>query len=86
MAMPERKMTPYDQTSMLIDQLSIDELDRIRKKIDSKSMSSEWLDLQEELEQNRIAKALPPLSEEEIYAEFTQHRRERRQKRAQGSC
>jgi hypothetical protein len=86
MAMPERKMTAYDQAAMLIDQLSIDELARIRKKIDSKSLGSEWLDLQEELEQNRIVKALPPLSEEEIYAEFTQYRREQRQKRAQGSC
>ena len=33
MAMPERKMTPYDQASILIDQLSIDELARIRKEI-----------------------------------------------------
>ena len=85
MAMPNPERASLDQVLKLVDQLSPNELAQLRQKIDSKSCSAEWQQLQDEVEQNRIAKELPPLSEEEIYAEFTEHRREQRAKRAQSS-
>jgi hypothetical protein len=85
MATPNPNRASLDQVLKLVDQLSPNELAQLRQKIDSKSWSSEWQQLQDEIEQNRIAKGLPPLSEEEIYAEFTEHRREQREKRAQSS-
>ncbi|HEY9871680.1 MAG TPA: hypothetical protein V6D08_21160, partial [Candidatus Obscuribacterales bacterium] len=57
----------------------------LRRKLDLKSWSEEWKRLQDEVERNRVEKGLPPLTEEEICAEFTEYRREQRAKRAQGS-
>lgn len=67
----------------LVDQLSSDERTELRRKLDDKSWGDDWRKPEEELEQNRIAKGLPPLTEEEVYQEFTNHRQEQTAKSAQ---
>jgi hypothetical protein len=69
-----------DQVLRLVDQLSPDERNELRHKLDDKSWGDDWRKLEEELEQKRIAKGLPPLTEEEVYQEFTNHRQEQKGK------
>jgi hypothetical protein len=65
MAVP--KNTPYDQVLRLVEQLSPDDLTKLRKKIDSKSWSTRWQSLFTEVDEQN--KNLPPLSDQEIAAE-----------------
>lgn len=60
MTLPKRKTTPVNQVLKIIDQLSPEELSRIRKKV-------EWRSLIAEIDEQN--KHLPPLSDEEITAE-----------------
>ena len=57
MGLPKRKITPVDQALKIIDQLSTEDLARVRKKV-------EWRSLVAELDEQN--KDLPPLSDEEI--------------------
>lgn len=78
---PEEKDT-LDQILKLVDQLSPIGREQLSQRLNGKSWGDRWRQLEQEIEQNRIAKGLPPMTEEEVYAEFTEHRREK--KRAQG--
>jgi hypothetical protein len=71
---PEDKTT-LNQVLKLVDQLSPEEREQLSQKLDGRSWGDRWRQLEQEIEQNRIAKGLPPISEEEVYAEFTKHRR-----------
>ncbi|HEY9776137.1 MAG TPA: hypothetical protein V6C81_20405 [Planktothrix sp.] len=81
---PEEQST-LNQVLKLVDQLSAEEREQLSQRLDGKSWGDRWRQLEEEIEENRIAKGLPPISEEEVYAEFTEHRRELKAKGAQGS-
>jgi Ca2+-binding EF-hand superfamily protein len=81
MALPEREISPYNQVLKLFDQLSTDELAKLRKKIDSKSWSTRWRALFTEVDEQN--KNLPPLSDAEIAAEVDAVREEMKAKRAQ---
>lgn len=71
MALPKCKTTRVDQALKIIDQLSPDELSRIRKTM-------EWRSLVPELDEQN--KCLPPLSDDEIAAEVNAVRAEKRTK------
>ena len=79
---PDEKNT-LDQVLKLVDQLSPSEREQLSQRLDGKSWGDRWRQLEQELEQNRIAKGLPPMSDAEVYSEFSEHRREQN-KRAQG--
>jgi hypothetical protein len=83
MALPERKTTTYAQVLKLVEQLSPDELTKLRKEIDSKTWNTRWEALFTEIDEQN--KNLPPLSDEEIAAEVDAAREEIKAKRAQKS-
>jgi hypothetical protein len=76
---PEDRGT-LDQVLTLVEQLSSDQRNELRRKLDDKSWGDDWRKLEEEIEQNRVAKGLPPMTEEEVYQEFTNHRQEQKGK------
>ena len=78
---PEDKMTA-DQVMKLVEQLPPSEKGALRNKMDA-TWGEQWDSLVAKVEKRN--KDLPQLTEEEICAEFTEHRREQRAKRAQ-SC
>ena len=80
MALPERKTTTYAQVLKLVEQLSPDELTKLRTEIDSKSWNTRWEALFTEVDEQN--KNLPPLSDEEIAAEVDAAREEMKAKRA----
>jgi hypothetical protein len=81
MAEPKKKVT-VDQVLKLVEQLSPTEKGELRNKLDT-SWGERWDSLVAKVDDRN--KGLPLLTEEEIYAEFTEHRREQRTKRAQSS-
>ena len=72
MALPKRKITRVDQALKIIDQLSPNELARIRKTV-------EWRSLTAEIDEQN--KHLPPLSDDDIAAEVNAVRAEKKIKR-----
>lgn len=83
MGQPKKKSS-LERVLKLVDELSPEERKQLRQKLDDKSWGDRWRKLEQEIEQNRIAKGLPPMTEEEVYAEFAEHRKEQKEKRAQG--
>lgn len=81
MAQPKKKVS-VEQVLKLVEQLSPTEKGELRNKLDA-SWSERWDALAKRVQDRN--QGLPPLTEEEIYAEFTEHRREQRVKRAQSS-
>jgi hypothetical protein len=84
--MAQRKseeQSPLDQVLKLVDTLSLDEQKQLRLMLNAKAWGEKWDQLVKDVAEDN--KDLPPISEEEIYAEFTEHRREQRTKRAQSS-
>jgi len=73
MALPKRKITRVDQALKIIGQLSPEELSRVRKKV-------EWRSLIAEIDEQN--KHLPPLTDEEIAAEVNAVRARKKTKRA----
>jgi len=78
LAQPEK--ASVDQVLKLIEQLSPTEQGELRNKLES-SWGERWDSLVARVEER--SKALLQLTEEEIYAEFTQHRRKQRSNSAQ---
>jgi len=76
---------PLNQVLRLIEQLSPSDREKLSQRLDGKSWGDRWRRLEHEIEQNRIAKGLSLISEEEVYEEFRAHRREAEGKGAQSS-
>ena len=71
--MAQRK--PDEQVSLeqvlpLVERLSVEDQHELRRKLESKSWGQEWRQLQSEIEARRLSEGLPPLAEEEIWAEI----------------
>lgn len=81
MGQPQKKPS-LEHVLKLAEQLSPSEKGELRHKLDT-SWGERWDQLVKDVAEDN--KDLPPISEEEIYAEFTEHRREQRAKRAQSS-
>lgn len=81
---PEEKMT-LDQVLKLVDQLSTDEQEQVRKKLSNRSWGQRFQHLCDKVEATRVAKGLPRLSEEEIMAEVKAVREEMKAERAHQS-
>jgi hypothetical protein len=81
MGQPKKKPS-VEQILKLVEQLSPSEQGELRNKLDT-SWGERWDSLVARVEERN--KGLPQLTEEEIYAEFTEHRREKRAMRAQSS-
>lgn len=77
---PEEKNT-LNQVLKLVDQLSPDEQERLRVKLNSKSKAERWQALCNKV-QNQC-KDLPPLSDEDIVADLKELRQEMTAERAQ---
>lgn len=73
--MAQPKKVSVDQVLKLVEQLSPSERGELRTKLDA-SWGERWDSLVERVEERN--KGLPQLTEDEIYAEFTEHRREQR--------
>ena len=87
MATPLPKPTPEDVSMdlviSLIDRLPADEQKQVRNKLNAKAWAEKWDALTNEIrEQN---KSLPPLTEEEIFAEWKAIKSELRAERAQSN-
>jgi hypothetical protein len=79
---PEEQGT-LDQVLKLVDTLSLEEQRQLRLKLNAKAWGEKWDTLVSEIrEQN---KALPPLSEEEIFAECKAIKNDIRAECAQGN-
>ncbi len=81
MSQPKKKVS-VDQVLKLVEQLTPSEMGELRNKLDA-SWGDHWDSLVARVEEHN--KGFPPLTEEEIYAEFTEHRREQRAKGAESS-
>ena len=79
MAQPMKKLS-VDQVLKLVEQLSSSEKGELRNKLDA-AWGERWDSLVDRVAER--SKGSPQLTEEVIYAEFTEHRREQREKRAQ---
>ena len=79
MTQPKRKLS-VDQVLKLVEQLSSSEQGELRNKLDAAWMQR-WNSIVDRVAEH--SKGSPDLTEEEIYAEFTEHRREQRAKSAQ---
>ena len=73
----------FDQVFIMVDKFTPVQQKKLQEKLTAKVWGTEWDQLVADVAEDN--KGLPPLSEKEIYAEFTQHRREKRQKRAQSN-
>lgn len=82
MQKPDEKIS-FDQVFKLIDKLPPVQQKKLRDKLTAKVWGEEWDQLVADVAEDN--KGLPPLSEEEIYAEFAKHRSEQRMKRAQSN-
>jgi len=78
--MAQQKKVSVDQVLKLVEQLTPSEQGELRNKLDT-SWGERWDSLVARVDDRN--KGLPQLTEEEIYAEFTEHRREQRAKSAQ---
>lgn len=81
---PEDKVT-VAQILKLVDKLSSDEQEQIRKKLSTRSWGQRFQQLCDKVEATRLAKNLPHLSEEEIMAEVKVVREEMKAERANQS-
>jgi hypothetical protein len=81
MRRPKRKVS-VQHVFQLAERLSPSERGELRHKLNT-SWGDRWESLVAIIEENN--KGLPPITEEEIYANITEHRREQRAKRAQSS-
>lgn len=73
--------TPVEQVLKLIDGLSDNDLDEVRRKLFNKEWSKRWDALVAKVEAETKG---PQLTEDEVADELTAYRREQREKRAQG--
>ncbi len=78
----DEKIT-FDQVFTLIDKFTPVQQKKLQEKLTAKVWGVEWDQLVADVAEDN--KDLPPLSEKEIYAEFTKHRSERKIKRAQSN-
>jgi hypothetical protein len=83
--MNKRKLSPVDKVMKLVDDLTSEEKVELQRRLRLKDWSKRWVDLKDKIEGERLATGLPPMNEEEVYAEFTAHRRERRARSAEGN-
>ncbi|MEZ4536971.1 MAG: hypothetical protein R3D26_18540 [Cyanobacteriota/Melainabacteria group bacterium] len=81
---PEERIT-LDQVLKLVDKLSPEEQEQLRKKLSNKTWGQQFRQLAEDIERDRIAKGLPRLSEEEIMAEVKAVREEMKAERVRQS-
>jgi len=79
---PEEKVT-LNQVLKLVDQLTAEERNELRRQLDDKTWGEDWRALCSEVDEQN--KGLAPLSEEEIVAEMKAIRKELKAERAQGS-
>jgi hypothetical protein len=79
---PENRK-PLDEVLKLVDELSSEEREELSRRLDGKSWGDRWRRLEQEIEQNRITKGLSSITEEEVYAEFREHRRKQKAEGAQ---
>ncbi len=82
MQKPDEKIT-FDQVFILIDKFTPVQQKKLQEKLTAKVWGTEWDQLIADVSEDN--KDLPPLSEKEIYAEFTKHRSKRRTRRAQSN-
>ncbi len=81
---PDDKVS-LDQVLRLVDQLSSDEQEKVRKKLSGRSWGQRFQQLCNTVEAVRVARGLPRLSEEEIMAEVKGVRDEMKAERANQS-
>jgi len=75
--------TTFEQVLRLVDELTPQQREVVRLKLDDKTWGDEWRDLCSEVDERN--KGQTPLSEEEIVAEIKAIRKELKAKRAEGS-
>ncbi len=73
----------FDRIFILVDKLTAVQQKKLQEKLTTKVWGGEWDQLVADVAEDN--KNLPPISEKEIYAEFTKHRSEQRKKRAQSN-
>jgi hypothetical protein len=78
--MSKSEKVSVNKVLKLVEQLSPSQKGELRQKLED-SWSQRWDALIARV--NKRNKRLPALTEDEIYAEFTEHRREQKAKRAQ---
>jgi hypothetical protein len=71
------------QVLRLVDELSTDEQQQLRRKLNDQSWLQEWQELANEVQEQ--CKDMAPLSDDEIVQEFKSYRAEQGTKRAQSS-
>lgn len=73
----------FNQVFTLVDKFTPAQQKKLQQKLTAKVWGAEWDQLVTDIAEDN--KGLPTLSEAEIYAEFTEYRREQRQKHAQSN-
>jgi hypothetical protein len=71
----QKKKVSLEQVLELVEQLSPQERGELRRRLDE-SRGLRWDSLVKQIAERN--KDLPPITEEEIYQEFTEHRRAKR--------
>ncbi|MBP6746569.1 hypothetical protein KA344_15125 [bacterium] len=82
MGQPKKK-TSLEQVLKLVDWLSVDEQEKLRAELNSRSKAERWQALCDKVQ--RQSEALPPITDAEILADMSEIRAELKAERAQGS-
>jgi hypothetical protein len=83
MAQRQPQRVHFEQVLLLVDQLSGDEQERLRIKLNSRSKAERWQALCNKV-QNQCKK-LPPLSDEDLLTDLKEIRAEMKAERAESS-
>ena len=78
-----KKRTSLEQVLKLVDWLSVDEQEKLRTELNSRSKAERWQALCDKVK--RQSEALPPITDAEILADMSEIRAELKAERAQGS-
>jgi len=76
MAMPNLEQPSFDQVLRLVDRLSPEQQEQLRRKLNKKTWGQRWQALCDRVQERN--KTLPPLSDQEIVAEIKAARKARR--------
>ena len=85
MAQPQPEKVPLDQMLKLVDQLSPEEQEELRRELNSKTWGERWDELSNTIRARFIADGTPIPTDEEIMADVKAVRNERKERLAQGS-
>lgn len=85
MAQPQPEKVPLDQMLKLVDQLSPEEQEELRRQLNSKTWGERWDELSNTIRARFIANGTPIPTDEEIMADVKAVRNERKERLAQGS-